>query len=139
MVKSETSLLAPTPKELNAFHQLQSLFASPRILHHFDEKLQLYVDLDASKEFGFGAHIYHAPEWEPRQESPNQKSMKPILFLSRLLTDTETRYWPTELEIAGLVWVVKKIRHIIEATSSQLSSSLIILLRYPSSGRPPQL
>ena len=27
-----TSLLAPTPKELNAFHQLQSPFASPRIL-----------------------------------------------------------------------------------------------------------
>lgn len=44
--------------------------------------------------------------------------MQPILFLSRLLTDAETRYWPTELEIAGLVWVVKKIRHMIEATRS---------------------
>lgn len=35
--------------------------------------------------------------------------------MSRLLTDAETRYWPTELEVVGLVWVVKKIRHMIEA------------------------
>lgn len=41
--------------------------------------------------------------------------MQPIMFLSRLLADAETRYWPTELEIAGLVWVVKKTRHLIEA------------------------
>ena len=34
---------------------------------------------------------------------PKQKSQRPILFLSRLLTDTETRFWPTELEISGIV------------------------------------
>jgi len=44
--------------------------------------------------------------------------MEPILFLSRLLTDAETRYWPTELEIAGIVWVVKKVRHMIEAAKA---------------------
>ncbi len=112
---SSTYLTVPTPKELNAFHQLQKSFASPTILHHFDEKLQLYVDLDASKEFGFGAHVYHSDSEVTATESPKQKSQKPILFLSRLLTDAETRYWPTELEVAGLVWVVKKIRHMIEA------------------------
>lgn len=108
-----------SPKELNAFDQLQKIFSSPSILYHFDQKRQLYVDLDASKESGFGAHIYHSKE--PGQdklltEAPKQKSQQPILFLSRLLTEAESRYWPTELEVAGLVWVVKKIRYTIEAT-----------------------
>ena len=102
----------PTPKELNAFHQLQGIFASPTLLHHFNEKRQLYIDLDASKEFGFGAYIYYSTDLS----SPlKQKSQQPILFLSRLLTDTEIRYQPIELEVAGLIWVVRKIRYMIEA------------------------
>ena len=94
----------PTPRELNAFYQLQKLFASPSILHHFDEKRQLYIDLDASKEFGFSAHIYHSSEdtipvgskaasiSTTRVDFPKQKLQQPILFLSRLLTEVETRY-----------------------------------------------
>ena len=33
-----------------------------------------------------------------------------------MLTPTEAKYWPTELEIAALVWTVKKLRHLIEAS-----------------------
>ena len=106
-----TYLTAPTPKELNAFHHLQKLFASPMILFHFDDKLVLYIDVDASKEFGISARIYYCIDNE------NQISQKPIMFLSRLLTDAETRYWPTEMEIAAIVWVVKKVRHLIEASA----------------------
>jgi hypothetical protein len=49
--------------------------------------------MDASKEYGFGACIYHVIDGK----------VKPILFLSRLLTTAEKLYWPTELEVAGLV------------------------------------
>ncbi len=42
--------------------------------------------------------------------------MKSVLFLSRLLQDAEMQYWLTELEVTELIWVVKKIRHIIEVT-----------------------
>ena len=112
---NRTVLTTPTPRELNAYHQLQKMFASPTLLHHFDPRQQLYVDLDASKEFGFGAYVYHSDE-VAEGTSPLQKQRRPVLFLSRLLTDAETRYWPTELEVAGLVWVVKKIRHMIEAS-----------------------
>ena len=117
----------PTPKELNAYHQLQGVFASPTMLHHHDPARQLYIDLDASKEFGFGAHVYHTKQDElskpsgclqkPLSDAPKQKSLQPILFLSRQLTSAETRYWPTELEMAGIVWVIKKVRHLIEASS----------------------
>jgi RNase H-like domain found in reverse transcriptase len=37
------------------------------------------------------------------------------MFLSRLLNRYEKNYWPTELEVACLVWVLKKIRHLVEA------------------------
>ena len=128
--------------ELNAYHQLQGVFASPTMLHHHDPARQLYVDLDVSKEFGFGAHIYHTKQdatvtkdldtsketmeatTKAIQEAPKQKSMQPILFLSRQLTPAETRYWPTEMEMAGIVWVVKKIRHLIEASSKPTVISL---------------
>ena len=118
---SRTVLTTPTPRELNAYHQLQKMFASPTLLHHFDPHQQLYIDLDASKEFGFGAYIYHADMKDKdgvldKDGSPPQKQRRPVLFLSRLLTEAETRYWPTELEVAGLVWVIKKIRHMVEAT-----------------------
>jgi hypothetical protein len=37
------------------------------------------------------------------------------MFLSRLLSAAEKKHWPTELEVSCLVWVVRKIRHMIEA------------------------
>lgn len=40
--------------------------------------------------------------------------MQPILFLFRLLTAAKKNYWPTELEIAGFVWVIKKLRHLVK-------------------------
>jgi len=107
----------PTQAEIEAYRHLQDVFASPTMLHHADPKRPLFVDLDASKEWGFGAHVYHVRD-DDTTEAPKQKSLQPILFLSRQLTSAETRYWPTELEMAGIVWVIKKIRHLIEAASS---------------------
>ncbi len=46
--------------------------------------------------------------------------MQPILFLSRLLTAAEKNYWPTELEIAGFVWVIKKLRHLVESSRASV-------------------
>ena len=130
----------PTPKELNSFDQLQKLLASPRILIHFDDNRWLYIDLDASKEFGLAAHVYYCADDDPTKlgkhtnkifgqavqtssfdsetsaEYPRQKSQQPILFLSRMLTDAEARYWPTKMEVAALVWAIKKVRHMVEAT-----------------------
>ena len=125
-----TYLSTPTPKELNACHQLQKAFGSPSVLHHFDEKRQLYVDLDASKKSGFGAHVYHSTA--ESAESPKQKSQQPILFLSSLLTDAETRYWPTELEVAGPVWVVKKIRHMMTTIMYTDHSAAVSIIRHTS-------
>jgi len=103
-----------TLKELNIFHHLQMLFFWPTMLVHFLSKHQLYVDLNAFKKFGFEAHVYHTKKAK-KNKTLQQKSMKPILFLSQLLTDAETRYWSMKLEVAKLIWVLKKTHHLIEA------------------------
>lgn len=41
--------------------------------------------------------------------------MQPILFLSRLLTIAKKNYLPSKFEIAKFVWVMKKLRHLVES------------------------
>jgi len=50
-------------KKLNIFHYLQSLFSQSIILMHFLSKQQLYIDLNAFKEFDFEVHVYYAKEF----------------------------------------------------------------------------
>ncbi len=112
--------MKPTTAELASFDTLQSLLSKPTYLVHFSNSKVLYIDLDASKEFGFGAMIYHVDEKAHTGMNtayPARNTIQPIMFLSRLLKSAETRYWPTELELAGMVWVVRKVRHLIELSN----------------------
>lgn len=85
------------------------------LVYHNPEKT-LWIDLDASKEFGFGAIVFHTASDKvvPEDCWPLASTIQPVIFLSRLFTFAKRNYWPTMLEIAGFVWVVKKVRHIIE-------------------------
>ena len=38
-------------------------------------------------------------------------------FLSKMLNDVEKKYWFTKLEIVALVWIIRKIRHMIETAT----------------------
>ena len=105
----------PTHEETVAFETLQRLLSRPSFLYHFDDTADLYIDLDASKAYGFGAMVYHL-KGELKTAYPTVSQVKPVLFLSRLLKDAETRYWPTELELAGIVWVLSKVRHMAESS-----------------------
>ena len=40
--------------------------------------------------------------------------IKSIMFLSRKITDIEFKYWSIELKLAGLIWVMKKTKHMIK-------------------------
>lgn len=103
---------APSPAELDAFHHRQSVFAQSKMLIHFTSTRLLFVDLDASKHWGFGVMVCHS---KAEKNPPSTTAVEPILCLSKLLTPAETRYWPTELEVACLVWTIRKIRHMVEA------------------------
>ncbi|KAJ5675356.1 hypothetical protein N7462_008253 [Penicillium macrosclerotiorum] len=121
----QATLAQPTDAEIQSFKTLQDEFKNPKWLVHFSRDRQLYIDLDASKEegAGFGAMVYHLdPAYEHTEyaKPPAVTKKQPVLFLSRLLSQAETRYWPTELEVACLVWVLKKTRHLIEAAPIDL-------------------
>lgn len=38
------------------------------------------------------------------------------MFLNKRITDSKSRYWFTELKMTNLIWIFRKIRHIIEST-----------------------
>ena len=107
------------------------LFLRLLILSHFDSKQQLYINLNVSKEFEFNVYVYHIKS-DLMKFSLNfiswsdQKKTEFILFLSCLLSDVETQYWFTELEIAEIVWIVKKIHHIIKTAEK----TTIIYINY---------
>ena len=108
-----TRLSDPTKEELASFEAIQKTFTRASFLYHFDEKIALFIDLDASKQNGFGAMVYQL-NGELKGSYPARSQIRPVLFLSRLLKDAETRYWPTEMELGGIVWVLSKVRHMVE-------------------------
>ena len=115
-MSTRLSVDKPTVEEVASFRQLQKAFSTPIFLAHFDPNRQLYIDLDASKRWGFAAMMYHVACDPPDGISVPRSAVQPILFLSKLLNSAEQNYWPTELEVAGIVWVVKRVRHLIDST-----------------------
>ena len=107
----------PTKAEIAAFKDLQDAFRAPTFLAHFDRRRKLYVDIDASKAWGFAAMIYHIRPGA-KEQTHARADVQPILFLSKSINAAERNYWPTELEIAAIVWVVRKVRHMIEASEA---------------------
>ena len=110
---------AVSERELQAFNQIQSRFDDPMFLFHHNEQKRLYIDLDASKERGHGVVVYHIADGKQHDElskPPPKTWVQPVLFMSRTLSSAEERYWPTELEVSCLVWTLRKIRHLIEAS-----------------------
>jgi len=135
------ALIPATGPIKEAFDNVQSLWHDTIRLFHHDEKRPLYMDVDSSKQHGMAVMAYHVqgdpeprmvdsdiPEgYEDDESSPTawlkrsldfeKTTIQPIMFLSKCLSSAERRYFPTELEMAGLCWAVKKMRHMIEASS----------------------
>ena len=98
----------------------QSLFRSAFLIY-FNDHRQLYVNLNFSKN-EIDDIVYHVQNTELSTteysitEYSSKRNVQSILFLSRLLTSAETQYWLIELEVAELVWVLRKIRHLIKSS-----------------------
>lgn len=96
-----TSIKKSSSEEMKAFIMLQQLFAKPTFLAYFDLTKHLYIDVDVSKQYEFEVIVYHID----RDSTTNiqWEKIHPILFLSKLLTPAEQKYWPTELETVTLM------------------------------------
>ncbi|GFV97945.1 transposon Tf2-9 polyprotein [Trichonephila clavipes] len=81
-----------------AFKTLKQEIASDRILCHYDPKLSLVLQTDASP-VGIGAVLSHIMP---------DGSEKPAMFASRSLTKTERNYSQIDKEALSIVWGVKR-------------------------------
>ena len=119
----KTQLYDSTFEKRIVFRNLQIAFASSTFLIHFDKKRRLYIDLNVFKQWNFATIVYHVLNDSLSDVTYSRTAIQSIMFLSRCLNDVEKNYWSTELKIIDIVWVVRKIRHMIE--SIEISSTII--------------
>ena len=78
--------------KIETFKNIQkSLFTSTYLIH-FDNKRQLYIDLDFNKEMNIDEIIYHVTDNENFLNYFFRKSIQSIMFLSRFLSSIEIKY-----------------------------------------------
>ncbi|PNS18780.1 hypothetical protein CAC42_5319 [Sphaceloma murrayae] len=110
-----TSAEVEADEELvESFMAVQKAFDAESMLVHFDRSRPLYIHLDASKQRGFGVMVAHL-KGDEVTDDPVRTRTEPVLFLSKVLSTAERRYWATELEVACLVWTIRRIRWMVEA------------------------
>ena len=85
-----------------AFYKVRDLLCENTILSFFDPNKQIVVQTDASKQ-GLGAVIL--------------QDNLPVVFVSRTLTDTETRYSQIELEFLAIVFGLTRLRKYLLGTN----------------------
>ena len=82
--------------EVNFFNKFQNSFQSLLFLIYFNKAVLLYINIDALKEREFDVMTYHSLKTKLEglslDESPLSTVTKPIIFLSKTLSFTETRY-----------------------------------------------
>ena len=100
------SLLRPSesflwsPDHDNAFEEVKRLLTAPPVLAHFDPLADTELKTDASKKHGVGYGFTQIQQGVRRL----------IQCGSRFLTDTESRYSATEIELCAVKWAMKKCR-----------------------------
>ena len=102
--------------EIDAFKIIQKSLSTSTYLVHFDNKRQLYIDLDSSKEMKIDDVIYHVIDDSNFISYSIRKFIQSVMFLNRLLNSAKHRYWSTKLKLIELIWVFRKIRHLINST-----------------------
>ena len=118
---TQLKLANSTSKKMKVFRRLQQVFAESTFLTHFDSNRRLFIDLNVFKKWDFAAMIYHVVK--NLEKDFLKIDVQSIFFLNKLLNETKKNYWFTELKIAEIVWIIKKIRHMIKFI--KLSSTII--------------
>ena len=71
------------------YEALQKMFNKFTFLIHHNFVQQFYADVDVSHERDFGITVYHVKK---KKTTYNKKDIELILFLSKILISTESRY-----------------------------------------------
>ncbi len=107
-------------KEMTSFLLLQENYTKIILLIHFDKNKWLWIDLDESKKFEFEVVVFHVIKEFSKEIWSTKDDIQLIMFLSELLTIAERNYWSTELETTSLIWIIKKVRHLIQSSKKSM-------------------
>ncbi|RVE46453.1 hypothetical protein evm_008920 [Chilo suppressalis] len=110
-VKNISSLLAPlyellkkkvkwnwSPSCENAYKEIKSILISAQVLAHYDPKKPLFLTCDASAR-GIGGTL----------TQPGAGGERPVVFVSRALTDAEKHYSQIDREALAIVFCFRKL------------------------------
>ena len=105
-----------TFEKIAFFQILQSLLIKFFYFVHSNFAKNFFVNLDFSKKFELIDMIYHVKNnanWNDKKYS-FRKFIEFILFFNRFLIDVEIKYWSIELKLVDIVWMLKKIKHLVD-------------------------
>ena len=100
-------------EKLKFYRFLQKTFNKTSFLMHFNSNRQFYINIDVFKRREFETIIYHF-QIDVNLDKFKRNDIEFVLFLSRMLSEIETKYWFIELKMCDFVWIVCRIRYIIE-------------------------
>ena len=112
----EFASIISTLKKLVSFQILQFFLSRFTYLIYHNVKRQIYINLNINKKFNLDVMIYHIKKNFRNENYSSRFVIKFILFLSRFLSSIETKYWSIELKLVDIVWVLKKIKHLIKSS-----------------------
>lgn len=74
----------------------------------------MYIDIDVFKCFNFEIVVYYLKIDCLNSIKSKRIDIESILFLNKMFNTTEIKYWFIELELCDLIWIMRRVRHIIE-------------------------
>ena len=111
--------------EIVFYKTIQNFFFKFTFFVHYNRTRQLYVDINAFHERDFDVTIFHVKN---DKKIFIKNNIEFILFFNKIFTLIEIKYWFTKLKIVDLIWLVKKIRYIIEIVV--VTFQIIIYINY---------
>ena len=106
------------------FEILQIMLSKFFYLIHVDIKRSLFIDLNVNKKFDFEIMLYYVKKLFLKNNLKNKyfsrHAIESIFFFNRFVIDAKSKYWLTKFEIVDIVWILKKIDHIVEISNKNI-------------------
>jgi transposase InsO family protein len=100
------------PQETSFTKIKQALTTSP-VLAHFNPNYETILSADSSS-YGLGAVLL--------QQQPMEEEYRPVAYISRSLTPTETRYAQIEKEALAFTWACERLSHFLTGLSFHINT-----------------
>ena len=97
--------------EIVFYKTIQIFFFKFIFFVYYNRTRQLYVNINAFYKHDFDVIIFHVKN---NKKMFIKNDIEFILFLNKIFTLIEIKYSFTKLKIVDLIWLVKKIQHIIK-------------------------